>query len=126
MTLLKIPTPNWFSMKNKIKEIPELTKSEKIILNELLSYGFLEEKVHRDVVTKDTIRYKYNLNRILCPYFKISIQKYKQPPYIIGSAAELVKNLINIEDRKINHLISYLVKQSEVKIDNKKITDWFD
>lgn len=123
-TLLKIPTPNWFSLKNRILELPNLTISEKIILNELLSYGYLEEKEHKDVILKDTRRYKYNLNKILCPYFKISIHGYKQPPYIKGSASEFIKELINIEDRDINHLVNNLFKNDENFI--KRITDWMD
>lgn len=123
-TLLKIPTPNWFSLKNRILELPNLTKSEIIILNELLSYGYLEEKEHKDVIMKDSSRYKYDLNKILCPYFKLSIQGHKQPPYIKGSASEFIKDLIRIEDRDINHLVNSLFKKDENFI--KRITDWID
>lgn len=122
--LSPISTPNGFSLKNRINLISGLSDQTKMIINETLSYGFLEEKEHADVSYKDSRRWRYDLNRILCPYFNISIRRTDQPK-LLKDPHIVLKQLIGIEDRKIRHLQKHFLKENEKDVFTK-IDDFVD
>jgi len=110
-TRLNKPYPNQFSLKKKLNNQFEPGLRESDILTEILSYGFLEEGVHRDKNRKKGKRYKYALNRLLCPYFGISIVHRKDPIYIYGQENDFLRCLIQ-KDCNIETLKSYLSRST--------------
>ena len=113
------PYPNVFSVvKDLINQFePESISDsyEREIITELLSYGFLEEEKHHDKNRKKGTRYKYYLNRLLCPYFGVSIVHRKDPLYIYGDEKEFLRCLID-NNCKIDELRKYLNSKTTTKV----------
>lgn len=112
---LKYPIPNGFSLKHKLYEtLGEDEIQENKLLNNLLSYGFLEQKKHGDVNLKDTKRYKYLLNKVLCPYFNISVKPAKQPPYILTQDGKFFLRTLIHEDLNLDKIERYFKRNGKI------------
>lgn len=123
---LNKPYPNGLTVKDNILEELEINKSgvlELEIINEILSYGFLECEKHNDKNVLRGKRYKYYLNRLLCPYFGISITHIKDPVYIYQQN-DFLKKLLQ-DNLKPNELKIYLSKKIEKEdISQKELFDF--
>ncbi|TFG20028.1 MAG: hypothetical protein EU530_04610 [Promethearchaeota archaeon] len=120
---LNSPTPNSFVLSEKITDIIPSIKNKHAILD-ILSYGFLEETPKSSKKVGSTKVYAYFLNRMLCPYFGISINHFKNPLPITDDLRFL--NCFSNVDCTIQDLSKFIKFQGIDEMDHKDIMQYFE
>lgn len=91
-----IPAPNGFSVPadqfDQTNDSLTPRDNAASLIHELVGWGLLEEDLHQDKTKGRPPRRKFYLNRVLCPFFKLSDQHLKDPIYI-SNLEEFVASL---------------------------------
>ncbi len=114
-----IPFPNEFTLQEKLQYQPAGITSEEnsLVIADLLSYGLLEESIHSErTPSKGVNRYKYSLNKILCPYFSITVHHRRHPIYPLYEKLFL-DLLLDDENHGVQEFRGQLVDKDQQKID---------
>lgn len=118
-TSLNKPYPNGFSLEENLLNKFEKNSTESDVITELLSYGFLEEDKHNDKNRLKGKRYKYYLNRLICPYFVIPLVHRKDPVYIYDNKNNFFRYLLQ-KDFTASELRKSLTTAKKSKVNTKK------
>ncbi|MBD3349897.1 MAG: hypothetical protein GF364_00245 [Candidatus Lokiarchaeota archaeon] len=117
------PTPNGFSLKQDIIDLINKIDNPEIII-EALSYGYIEVNVRRRGSTYPKL-HTYTFNRILCPYFGISINSFKSPLSILKKQTDFLNDLCNT-NLSTKDLYEYFKFQDDDSLpkEQKKLDLW--
>jgi hypothetical protein len=87
------PAPNAFSVSASEAQVPaaidDPRRDRRSLLLEAVSWGLLEQRFHQDKGRARGKRTKYELNKVYCPNFGLSILSKKDPMYVHDIASFL-------------------------------------
>ncbi len=96
------PSPNGFSIEasasSSLEGIPPTSRADALaLLHEAISWGLLEEALHQDKTRGRPTRRKVYINRVLSPYFGLSLVRRKDPIYV-KDLQSFVQHLLDERD----------------------------